>query len=421
MLSDKARIVTSTAFRRLQVKAQVFSLEQNAAVRSRLTHTLEVATYGELIARKAADQLCSAKLLVPSLIFPFVTIVQNACLLHDIGNPPFGHLGEYAIRAWFQHQEHVIRERWANHGLEQSIIEPHLGGLKFFDGNPQGLRIVMRLQRWRDEFGLNLTFPLLASMVKYLDVSPCEGNFRKKAGFFETERPWLSQIWTHLGLQLENGRPRSRYPLTFLMEAADDIAYCVSDIEDAIEKHVVREDLFLKEIPQHLKHYLDTPPSFLGFKTSVTRALVQGAADIYVSRHSDILNGSMATPLLDGDPKLKSAVDWLKEYTKSNVFRSPEAVEVELSGFRIITDLLDFFSPLLFEGTHQFERLLPGATIPPKAGELPLEQRMFSLLSKKHLETYKFHVSIDKMLEPIFRARCSVSTLIDSPQSSGCE
>lgn len=97
-LSDKGRIVTSKAFRRLQVKAQVFSLEHNAAVRSRLTHTLEVATTGQIIAGLVVDRIGSA---IADVAPAIVTTAENACLLHDIGNPPFGHLGEYAIANWF--------------------------------------------------------------------------------------------------------------------------------------------------------------------------------------------------------------------------------------------------------------------------------------------------------------------------------
>src|SRR5690349_14552831 len=89
MLSDKARICGASAFRRLQTKAQVFSLERNAAVRTRLTHTLEVSVYGELIAEKTFEQLSANKSIEEELRLPFVQMVENACLLHDIGNPPF--------------------------------------------------------------------------------------------------------------------------------------------------------------------------------------------------------------------------------------------------------------------------------------------------------------------------------------------
>jgi dGTPase len=405
MLSDKARIVTSTAFRRLQTKAQVFSLEKNAAVRSRLTHTMEVAIYGELIARKAAQLLVNVKLLSEANVFAFVTIVQNACLLHDVGNPPFGHLGEYAMCAWFRKHEQSIRNRWGNHGIGNPVIERHIAGLVSFDGNPQGLRTVCRLQRWKDELGLNLTVPLLASLLKYLDVNPSSTSFGKKAGFFETERELVLRIWRTLDLPLEAERPKSRFPLTFLMEAADDIAYCVSDVEDAIEKKLVSEKSFLDELPDELREGED---SFLGFKTRFTRSLVELAASTFANRAIEIAEGKYFSALLADNEATNAKVTFLKRFTRIHVYRSREAVEVELGGHRIICDLLDFFEPLLVAGTKEFQRLDPDSKNPPSAVELALEQRLYALLPNKALHHYKFAIEKEPDLEPIHRARLIV-------------
>lgn len=100
-LSDKFRIMSSAPFRRLQSKAQVFSLARSGVVRTRLTHSHEVSTYGELIAESIAKSLVDDKALPEELRLSFVQTVENACLLHDIGNPPFGYMGEYAIGKWF--------------------------------------------------------------------------------------------------------------------------------------------------------------------------------------------------------------------------------------------------------------------------------------------------------------------------------
>jgi dGTPase len=104
--SDHGRVLFSTAFRRLQQKTQVFPLEDNAAVRSRLTHSLEVAYLGRLIAlriiEKSSEPTARHKPDLTGLEIPFRNIVETACLIHDIGNPPFGHFGEYATREWFR-------------------------------------------------------------------------------------------------------------------------------------------------------------------------------------------------------------------------------------------------------------------------------------------------------------------------------
>ena len=98
--SDRSRILYSSSFRRLQQKAQVFSLESNASVRTRLTHSLEVSDLGRTLANNIAYRLKNAKKLRENNILSLVAIVENACLLHDIGNPPFGHFCEAAIQDW---------------------------------------------------------------------------------------------------------------------------------------------------------------------------------------------------------------------------------------------------------------------------------------------------------------------------------
>ena len=101
--SDRGRVINSSAFRRLQQKAQVFPLEPNASVRSRLTHSFEVSQIGRYIAQKIIKEFESRQILLPNYekITAFVSTVETACLLHDIGNPPIGHLGEAAIQEWF--------------------------------------------------------------------------------------------------------------------------------------------------------------------------------------------------------------------------------------------------------------------------------------------------------------------------------
>lgn len=168
--SDRARVLYSSAFRRLQRKTQVFPLEENAAIRSRLTHSLEVAHVGRFLATSFIKKLMdnpggdargsygineSCSLAIPN-------IVETACLLHDIGNPPFGHFGESAIANWFKGYwsrcSHEIKEEDAALELKADMLA--------FDGNPQGFRIVTKLTGV-DDHGMNLLFSQIASTVKY--------------------------------------------------------------------------------------------------------------------------------------------------------------------------------------------------------------------------------------------------------------
>src|SRR5687768_830250 len=157
-LSDRMRIVNCSAFRRLGGKAQVFSLARAGTVRTRLTHSFEVATYGQLIATKVVDELTNRdKNPLPSeLRQPFVQTVENACLMHDIGNPPFGHMCEYAIHEWDDQNEVELGKAWmGNNEPNGTELAAQLAAFKNFEGTPQGLRIVTRLQWFDHKWGLN--------------------------------------------------------------------------------------------------------------------------------------------------------------------------------------------------------------------------------------------------------------------------
>ena len=233
--SDRSRILYSAAFRRLQMKAQVFPLEDNAAVRSRLTHSLEVSDIGRSIARK----LTMSKLdqfLNPELSTAFVDIVETACLMHDIGNPPFGHFGEEALQRWFRgrgaesYKRSTQREDW------ETILSQNAADFLHFDGNPQGFRIVSQLQ-YGLRPGMNLTFTQFFAGIKYpRSAREVDKNnpFKKKAGYFATEEDLVATMRD--ALKIEDG---CRHPLSYIMEAADDIAYCMSDLEDGFEKGLI--------------------------------------------------------------------------------------------------------------------------------------------------------------------------------------
>lgn len=163
--SDRSRIIFSSSFRRLQQKAQVFSLEPNASVRTRMTHTLEVADIGRTLASKISAGLYKKHLLTTEQLPVFVAIVENACLLHDIGNPPFGHFGESAIREWAKSLDKIA----GNHGFstKTDLYTRLMSDFHEYDGNPQGFRIITRLHPERDQHSLNLTFSTLLAAIKY--------------------------------------------------------------------------------------------------------------------------------------------------------------------------------------------------------------------------------------------------------------
>lgn len=122
--SDRSRLVFSAPFRRLQQKAQVFSLESNAAVRSRLTHSLEVAQVGRFLADQIVEKLIGSKVINSLQARSFINFVETACLMHDLGTPPFGHFGEAAIAQWFKKNGSTC----AHHAIGLQPPMQHLDG-----------------------------------------------------------------------------------------------------------------------------------------------------------------------------------------------------------------------------------------------------------------------------------------------------
>jgi dGTPase len=226
---DYDRILFSTPVRRLADKTQVFPLDKNDSVRNRLTHSHEVST----LARSVGVALVNHKNIfkgIPNACRNVPAMLAAVGLAHDLGNPPFGHQGEKAIGGWFRVHRQVLTE---GHSLTERMQQDLLK----FEGNAQTLRIVSRLQLPTDGRGLNLTLGTLGALMKYTvssDKTSNESASTKKFGHFVSEDAVVSEIREATGL-----REGVRHPLAFVMEACDDIAYSVLDVEDAVKKGLV--------------------------------------------------------------------------------------------------------------------------------------------------------------------------------------
>lgn len=382
--NDRARIVFSPPFRRLQDRTQVFALENNVSIRNRLTHSLEVSHIGRVLATKACEALRKKHPGFPEeTIFAAVAqTVDSACLVHDIGNPPFGHFGEQAIKEWFTSHLNFFKssEYVPTNATE---FERRYADFTMFDGNAQGFRILTTLQRGHDEFSLNLTMMLLASTVKYPGTPDATGDpnrgWLKKPGLFFTEQHIFNQIWDHFGLQHQltshdgTFTAAHRHPLSYLMEAADDIAYCMSDMEDAVIKGIYDADFAMRHLARHagsptksgnqmiaecLKIALQSVPlkkrgieSFKLSRFTVFRAhliinLIDRVANSFASRLSGgtLLGGK---PLVDELVEVDDALERLKKFAKTYIYKSSAVHDKELTGAVIISGLLDAFRPLL--------------------------------------------------------------------------
>ena len=235
--SDRGRILSAPALRRLQKKTQVFPLELNAAVRSRLTHSLEVAQTARFIAKTILKK-CDGKYGLEKLRDVFISTSEMTSLLHDIGNPPFGHFAEVAINDWMKTSGIKIFDdliKCSNHNQEfKSML---VNDICNFDGNAQAIRVITKLQR------LNLSFSQIAAVLKYtrgaFENRPKKDEefsyLKKKPGFYYSERDIVKNICETLHM-----KKGCRFPLTYIMEAADDISYLNADLEDAVDKGILK-------------------------------------------------------------------------------------------------------------------------------------------------------------------------------------
>lgn len=408
MESDRGRALNSAAVRRLQQKTQVFPLETNAAVRSRLTHSLEVMQVGRYISKRILQKLAEQGQLqttgLDELGDGFVSAVEIACLLHDVGNPPFGHLGEEVISQWLQAE---VIPYFKQQFAQQTDVTMLAKDLSQFEGNAQGLRILHSLQ------GLNLTYSQLAALFKYTRMAgedkPDGVYLQKKPGYYYAEQDMVQQV--SVCLHISKG---CRFPLAYIMEAADDISYCLADLADAVDKKIltvpqldqllkdqwfnlavdlpVAEQTFLpnilsKAMDAYQDEALDQNHEYLlALRTRFVNALVEQAANHYLAHHEAIYHGQYDGSLIEGNDAYSLAAKTLKKVAVNKVFCTPEVENLELKGVAVIRGLLATYQPLLKLTFSEFWQLATSSDQSLKG--LPIETRLFHKLSSKHKRTY---------------------------------
>ena len=413
--SDKSRIVFCSSFRRMMQKAQVFSLESNNSVRNRLTHSLEVADIGRTLARHIGKKLELRKIATPEDTESMQSIVENACLLHDIGNPPFGHFGEEAIKKWFRDYGLQVFTRACNHLPFKTPEDTSLYDFLMFDGNPQGFRIVTHLHCDVDHFGLNLTSSTLLASVKYPNAGSINKDavFGKKLGIFGSEKSIYRNI-----CRFCSTTPGRRYFLAYVMELADDICYCLSDIADSFEKHVTTSRDFKHEfrviceeqgvdVEAIIPKKTDKIENF-GYDVSikVARQIIDEASEHFSSNIEKYIAGT-AKELSDDLPSGK-ILKCFKIFARRFIYTNPEVQRIEIAGSRIVDGLLNHFGRLLELSRSDFVHFVDRGELRKNSG-LDTEWRIYNQLSKRMVRVYKHstvHASDDE--EWICRARLIV-------------
>ncbi|MBQ4852813.1 dGTPase [Pseudoalteromonas sp. MMG012] len=425
--SDRGRIINSAALRRLQQKTQVFPLERNAAVRSRLTHSLEVQQNGRFIAQSIIAELKKRGLhhyiqsnSQEDLESALVTLCEMACLMHDIGNPAFGHFGEAAINDWFKryllnHSEYNTSSHTAlnaTQSCELTLTEQLLLDVCSFEGNAQAIRIVHTLST------LNLTYSQTASILKYTraattpksQVPNNKSYLQKKVGFYYSESKFVTQLWNTLNIEAGN-----RHPAAYIMEAADDIAYCLADMEDAVEKGIITvlelKGLLIDEYTQivkkqrlndssYMKDKVDSafkkaqinPANFeneffIFLRVKLLHPLVTHATQRFVDNLDAIYHGHFNEALLEDNGYQHCVTQALKNVALKHVFSHKEVEQLELQGYKITSGILNEYQRVLDLSSTQFTDLLENGRA------YPVEKRLVKRISKKFVAVYQQSVA----------------------------
>lgn len=363
---DYDRMIFSSPFRRLQNKTQVFPLPGSVFVHNRLTHSLEVSSVGRSMANEAAITLRERYRGEPWLgkLDSIGDIVATSCLSHDIGNPPFGHSGEKTISTFFSEGE------GGTYGLRELLTPQQWSDLTNFEGNANSLRVLSHRFVGRREGGFAMTYSALAAVVKYPHSSLLAGK-KGKFGWFASEEETYRRVAADLGIpELEPGR-FARHPLTYIVEAADDICYQIMDIEDAHKLKILSTqeviDLLIgfqdeegQARARRAIGYLDDPNEQVGYlRSNAIGALVRACAAEFVAREGEILAGEHRGSLISTLPtRLCDAYDRCAETAVSKIYRAPEVVDIEIAGNRIITYLMQALTEAAMNPSRNFSRLL---------------------------------------------------------------
>lgn len=392
---DYSRIVYSSSVRRLQDKAQVFPMQENDFTRTRLTHSIEVASLGKSLAWGIGEWLMeSGELEDIWEIKKLASMVETACLIHDLGNPPFGHYGEEIIREWFKNW--FDSEEFNSLG-DLLLNNQQKNDFLFFEGNAQSIRILTKLQTLNDRYGANMTFGTLATLIKYpwySDDDKC--TKKKKLGCFYSEREIFEKIIDKVGVAPH------RHPATFLLEAADDIAYLPTDIEDAIKKGALNWDIVFNSLKEkieecdpiafkRLNDRIDlakrnnVPDRELvnaqNLKIALQGIFINEVKNTFTDNYEKIMQGKFEGSLLGGS-KANDIVEECKNISVKYIFCNSEILSLELIGDRVISDLLDLFVPAVIK-------------INDCSKSKSKEQKLYHLIS----ENFRYVQSFDRKTE----------------------
>jgi dGTPase len=355
---DFDRLIFSAAFRRLKDKTQVFSLSQNDYVRTRLIHSLEVASVGRSLGRIVGERIETGLDYVTAADIGDITAA--ACIAHDIGNPPFGHSGENAIRAGFQ--------AWQKRQQNLSLTAAQRADLERFEGNAQGFRTIARLEIPHRPGSLQLTCPTIAAFAKYPRESllAVDGMVEDqgKYGFFQADRELFVEVAESVGLIPSGGSALAwcRHPLTYLVEAADDICYSVVDIEDGYQMGYLSFGEVVELLNPIAKLDLTATVAapaeqVIHLRAKAIDVLVKEAAGNFLMCEAEMLCGEFEGDLL-ALSRDREAIANIHERARLTIFQHPSVVGVQVAGYEVLSKLFNEFADALRQPNNPKSQLV---------------------------------------------------------------
>jgi len=375
---DYARLIHSSAFRRLQSKTQVLGLGESDFYRTRLTHSMEVAQIGVGILKWLRAHHKNTEEIVQAL--PKSALMNSICLAHDIGHPPFGHGGEVAL----------------------NLCMRKFGG---FEGNGQTLRILSRLDKYTESHGLNPTRRLLLGILKY--PSPYRMTVQEKAygtvpnpswhckadeqhppkcymndeydvvnwvlnPLSDDERQDFTRLRSHKSGHL---KPMYKGLDTSIMELADDISYSLHDLEDAISLGMITEKDWTASNDANENLFRECGQNSVAIGTELfseesykRKRAIGGLVHEFIKnieiKRTDI--STAVTSLIAWNAYIHEAhgklLEHIFELVKNKVIKSSNVQQLEFKGQKLVVELFDALS-------SDPERLLPENSLKRYKGE----------------------------------------------------
>lgn len=419
--NDLGKILFSPAFRRLQQLATFLPLNASRNAKSKLSCALQVAQVGRSIAKQVAAHLESENLATATDCAALVNITETACLTRDIGSAPFGPAGEAAIRHWFA-EDGLGKARSACRtygGRELDSSDPRLvnalADFYEFAGEPQGLRVLAKLQWNSDPRGLNLTKASIASTMRYLRMAGATNDesaekFADRPGFFSTEAGLVKNVWSTFAYDSY----QRRFPLSYIVEAADAIVSCISDLEEAIDADLLSRHEAIDTVKDAwLSSYIPVDPdpaddrilqmltaaakgkdtggadfSFADLRRALIVALSDYTARRYLRQHEAVFAGTLDT-LLSTESGAGAILATLKDYCRRNIHGLQAAQRDQLFGYSVIHGLLDHFGILLECPNAHFQIALDlSAARRTSDASLFIEQKLLALIPAEYRDAY---------------------------------